>query len=118
MTFLWGMNHENEELGLHESHAKLHLKIWKLNAQKTTWYSRKKRHLNPQPLKSVKHRKEEGRWGGRWRGKDERYTRLQQEEVGLEGGERRRKNEREDSWVIAAVHPFRVAVNGRQPLLC
>lgn len=45
-------------------------------------------------------------------------TLLHQEEVGLEGGEERRMNEREDSWMIAAVHHFRVAVNDRQPLLC
>lgn len=60
-------------------------------------------------------------WGGGERGGEEKmkgYNRLQQEEVGLEGGERRRKNEREDSWVIAAVHHFRVAVNDQQPLLC
>lgn len=66
---------------------------------------------------------EEGVEGEGGREEEERkkmkgYTPLQQEEVGSEGGERRRENEREDIWVIAAVHHFRGALNGQQPLLC
>lgn len=90
--------------------------------QKTTWYIRRKKTPQFSALgiiekdRQTERKREDGEGGGEEKMKG--YAPLQQEEVGLEGGERRRKNKREDSWVIAAVHHFRVAVNGRQPLLC
>lgn len=45
-------------------------------------------------------------------------TSVDQEEVGLREEGKEEKNKREDSWLIAEVHHFGVAVNGRQPLLC
>lgn len=41
---------------------------------------------------------------------------MQRERLDMREG--KKKNKIEDSWVIAAVHHFRVAVNGQQPLLC
>lgn len=83
--------------------------------QKTTWDNS---ILHPWHYseRQTERKREDGEGCGEEKMKG--YTPLQQEEVGLEGGERRRKNKREDTWVIAAVHHFRVAVNGRQPLLC
>lgn len=45
-------------------------------------------------------------------------TLLRQEEVRREGGEEKKAEIKEHSWVTAVVHHFRGAVNGQKPLLC
>lgn len=84
--------------------------------QKTTEDSRgKKKHLNPQPFASIR-KTERKREDGGGEEKMKGYSYAGRAWIGGRG--KRRKNKREDSWVITAVHHFRVAVNGRQPLLC